>query len=323
MTTWLRLYTSVLDDPKVQKLSPEYFKGWINILALTKENDGILPSIEDIAFRLRMSDAEAEILVDMLVKRGLLETDGERLTPHNWDGRQYLDTTGADRAKRYRANRDASRQRHDSVTPESQERHDEITPSDTDTETEAESEQIQSRAEAEAPPPSRAKPRSATRKPVLCDDEYLLELQSSPAYAALDVKQCYYKASEWCRVNGRHLTQRFFVNWLNREKPMAAKPTPPKNPSAYVGQAPPAPPPAVIADPVETESYMAEYVDDLISRNDFIQLGNEYDTIIQRGGAKAEWEIAVVAYYELHKNEPATPEQIASLNASIQALARH
>jgi len=319
MSQWLRLYTDILENRKVQKLPPELFKGWINLLALTKENDGLLPSIEDVAFRLRMSDEQAESLVEALVERGLLDSDGERLTPHNWDGRQYMDTTAAERAKRYRANRDASQQRHDTVTAESQQRHGEITLSDTETEAESESEteQIQSQSRAEAEPePSRAKPRSV-RKPVLCDDAYLVELQASPAYATLDVRQCYYKASEWCRVNGRHLTQRFFVNWLNREKPMTAKVQPPRG-NANVGKSPP--PPAVIADPVETESYMSEYVDDLISREDFIQLGNEYDAICQRGGAKAEWEIAVVAWYELHRNERATPEQMASLNASIRAL---
>src|SRR5262245_52369151 len=273
MSQWLRLYTDILQNRKVQRLPPELFKGWINLLALTKENDGLLPSIEDVAFRLRMSDEEAESLIEALVERGLLESDGERLTPHNWDGRQYMDTTAAERAKRYRANRDASRDRHDSVTAESQQRHDEITPSDTETEAESETEteQTQSRAESET---SRAKPRSV-RAPALPDEQWLIELQSDPAYAGLDVPLLYRKMLKWCEVNHKQPSRRRFINWLNREeKPMTAKPTPPKNPAAYVGKSPPAPPPTVIADPVEADSYMAEYVDDLIERNDFIQLGN-------------------------------------------------
>src|SRR5262245_24583875 len=102
MNTWLRLYTSVLDDPKVQRLPAEQFKGWVNLLALTKENDGLLPSIEDIAFRLRMTDEEAESLIETLVKRGLLESDGERLTPHNWNGRQYKSDVSTERVQRFR-----------------------------------------------------------------------------------------------------------------------------------------------------------------------------------------------------------------------------
>src|SRR5262245_29991548 len=186
---------------------------------------------------------------------------------------------------------------------------DDIPEEETDTDTE----QIQSRAEAE-PPASRVKPRSATRKPTLCDDEYLLELQSRPAYAALNVQQCYYRASEWCRVNGRMLTQRFFVNWLNRERPMTAAA---KNPSAYVGKPPP---PPTNTDIGARDAFMAQAVDDLIAADDLIGLGEMYDAIVARGGAKAEWEIAVVAYYELHKDEPATPEMKASLNTSINAL---
>jgi len=102
MNTWLRLYTSVLDDPKVQRLPGDQFKGWVNLLALTKENDGLLPSVEDIAFRLRMSDGEAEGLIETLVSRGLLETDGERLTPHNWNGRQYKSDVSTERVQRFR-----------------------------------------------------------------------------------------------------------------------------------------------------------------------------------------------------------------------------
>jgi hypothetical protein len=89
MSYWLRLYTGILDDPKVQRLAPEYFKGWVNLLCLAKENDGLLPAIEDIAFRLRIEDAQAEELIKTLKARGLLDEAGGDLTPHNWASRQY------------------------------------------------------------------------------------------------------------------------------------------------------------------------------------------------------------------------------------------
>lgn len=84
MSMWLRLYCGILDDPKVQRLPAEQFKGWINLLCLVKENDGLLPSAGDIAFRLRISEADAEHLIGELTKRGLLDTDGDGLRPHNW-----------------------------------------------------------------------------------------------------------------------------------------------------------------------------------------------------------------------------------------------
>lgn len=102
MNYWLRLYTGILDDPKVQRLEAEHFKGWINLLCLAKEHDGLLPSLEDIAFRLRMSEADAQNLIDELVRRGLLETKGNDLTPHNWHGRQFQSDVSTGRVKRFR-----------------------------------------------------------------------------------------------------------------------------------------------------------------------------------------------------------------------------
>lgn len=89
MSYWLRLYTGILDDPKVQRLQPEHFKGWVNLLCLAKEHDGLLPEIETIAFRLRIEDAQAEELIKTLKARGLIDDAGGDLTPHNWSSRQY------------------------------------------------------------------------------------------------------------------------------------------------------------------------------------------------------------------------------------------
>jgi hypothetical protein len=36
MSQWLRLYTDLINDPKVQLLPAEDFKGWINILCIAK-----------------------------------------------------------------------------------------------------------------------------------------------------------------------------------------------------------------------------------------------------------------------------------------------
>jgi len=34
MSQWFRMYAEVLDDPKVQRLSGDEFKAWVNILCL-------------------------------------------------------------------------------------------------------------------------------------------------------------------------------------------------------------------------------------------------------------------------------------------------
>ena len=287
---WLRLYTDILNDVKVQRLSGDEFKAWINLLALAKEHGGLIPPLEDVAFRLRTTEEEATRLVEVLVKRGLLDTDGANTAPHNWHVRQFESDNSTERVKRFR-----------NVTETSPE-------TEADTEPDSEPEQIQSRAETEA---SRGKPRSA-RAPVLPDEEYLDALQKNPAYSMLNVRLCYQRMLTWCENNYKQPSRRRFINWLNREdKPMTAK-VPKQTGNAYVGKSP---------TPPANDKFMAEAVDDLIAAEDFIGLGEMYDAIVQRGGAKAEWEIAVCAYWELHRNEPATPEQMASLNASINALA--
>lgn len=93
---WLRLYTELLNDPKVQLLPPEQFKGWVNLLCLAKERDGLLPSVRDVAFRLRMSEAEATCLLVDLAKQGLLDENDDGYKPHNWETRQYA-SEGASR----------------------------------------------------------------------------------------------------------------------------------------------------------------------------------------------------------------------------------
>lgn len=103
MSRWFRIYDDAVDDPKVQKLSGDLFKAWINLLCLASQNDGILPSVNDIAFKLRMSGARADKLLDDLVQRELLdETADGHLEPHNWNLRQHRSDISTPRVKRFR-----------------------------------------------------------------------------------------------------------------------------------------------------------------------------------------------------------------------------
>lgn len=298
---WFRLYTDILHDAKVQLLAPEQFKGWVNLLCLAKENDGLLPSLRDIAFNLRMLEADAKRLVEELAEQGLLDQTEDGLQPHNWDERQFLsdsDPTAAIRSRRYRqrnVTRDATSNDADASRPP-------------EAETDSETEQIQRQNQKEA---SRGKPRSVSRRPV-CDEEYFEELQQNPAYKSLDVRRVFHKMVAWCNVKGKQPTRARLVNWLSRED--APMDSPPKTGNAYVGKRQPAAAP-------DSNDFMSNTVDNLIAEEDFLLAGQIYDEIIERGGAKAEWEIRLVAWYELHKDQPATPEQVATLKASIDALA--
>jgi len=130
MSRWFRLYDEMLDDPKVQRLPPQDFKIWINLLCLASRYDGKLPCLVDIAFALRISDNDAVTLVERLHIAGLIDKrnggpDGFHYTPHAWEKRQYKSDNSADRVKKHREKRNVSC----NVT---------VTPSDTETEADTE-----------------------------------------------------------------------------------------------------------------------------------------------------------------------------------------
>jgi len=271
MNLWLRLYCDILNSPKAQRLSGEDFKGWINLLALAKEHGGLIPPLEDVAFRLRTTEEEVRRLVEVLVKCKLLDSDGENVAPHNWHRRQFESDSSTERVKRFRNVSETLVE----TAPE--------------TDTEPETEPEQSRAETE----TRGKPR---QRPVQADDEFLDGLQKNPAYSALNVRHCYQRMVAWCDVNNKQPSRRRFINWLNREdKPMIAPAKKPGN--ANVGK-------STAPQPVPAEELLADYaayIEEIIDRKDFLLIGKERDLIVANGGPKTEPQIRVVAWHDLHK----------------------
>lgn len=127
MSRWFRLYDALLDDPKVQRLPAEDFKGWVNLLCLASRNEGKLPPIADIAFALRLDESAVSTLLERLLNGGLIEArnggaNGKHYAPYKWEERQYKSDTSTDRVKRFR-------QRSETVTE---------TPPETEAETEKE-----------------------------------------------------------------------------------------------------------------------------------------------------------------------------------------
>jgi len=92
------MYTSVVNDPKVQRLSPILFKGWVNLLCIAGENNGQLPGVSDLAFTLRTTERKVQELIKSLSSHGLI-VDGK---PHNWDSRQFQSDSSTERVKRFR-----------------------------------------------------------------------------------------------------------------------------------------------------------------------------------------------------------------------------
>lgn len=143
---WFRFYAEALDDPKVQLLSPTLFRTWVNLLCIACGNEGKLPAVSALAFKLRMSCQDTQSHIDELVLAGLLDPTATGLEPHNWKSRQYVSDSSADRVRKHRQNkvkRACNVTRNDIVAPPD-------TETETDTDTEADiphpSEQVAARA---------------------------------------------------------------------------------------------------------------------------------------------------------------------------------
>ena len=103
MSRWFRYYDEALDDPKVQRLSGDLFKVWVNLLSLASKNDGKLPSADDISFRLRISVQDAQQRVEDLILAGLIDILPDKtLVPHNWSERQFASDSSALRMQKLR-----------------------------------------------------------------------------------------------------------------------------------------------------------------------------------------------------------------------------
>ena len=104
---WFRFYEAALENPKVQKLSGDLFKTWINILCLASRHEGAIPDGADLAFSLRLSEKESKKRISALVLAGLIDKTPSGNVPHNWDSRQFKRDGSAERMRRMRARRAA------------------------------------------------------------------------------------------------------------------------------------------------------------------------------------------------------------------------
>jgi hypothetical protein len=108
--TWFRFYNEAVDDPKVQRLPLILFRAWVNCLCLASKNGGILPNLDEISYKLRVTRVRAEWVVEELKTANLIDLlpCGD-LQMHNWKGRQFKSDGSKERTQRYR-------ERHRDVT---------------------------------------------------------------------------------------------------------------------------------------------------------------------------------------------------------------
>lgn len=134
MTQWFRYYDDALNDPKVQKLSGDLFKAWINLLCLASKCGGEIKSADDAAFALRIPEPKARVIVAQLASHGLLDAvTGGYFEPHNWSLRQFKSDGSNERVKRFR---EREKKRECNVTETVDETGPEQSRTETDTEKE-------------------------------------------------------------------------------------------------------------------------------------------------------------------------------------------
>lgn len=114
---WFRLYSEILDDPKIQKLSDSEFRKFIYLMCFACELDqaGHIPyPNNEIAWRLRCDDVTMCDALVTLQKLKITSQNDSGIVINHWKKRQYKSDTSVERTRRYR-------ERKKSVT--SQKRH--------------------------------------------------------------------------------------------------------------------------------------------------------------------------------------------------------
>lgn len=114
---WLKLYCEILDDPKMGCLSDHLWRRSVELMLAAKRlgKDGLLPTAEQIAWMLRLSDvAQLQSDLEAIATTGIIRPEGEGWLIVNFASRQGPSTS----SERKRAQRDRKRSmQYDGISP--------------------------------------------------------------------------------------------------------------------------------------------------------------------------------------------------------------
>lgn len=106
---WMKLYTEILEDPKMGRLSDRLFRRVIEIFLLARKTseDGSLPSVSDMAWSFRIPEAEMLDDLEYLASPGIeIVFEGEDCLWHvtNFEERQDIEVSAStERVRKFRA----------------------------------------------------------------------------------------------------------------------------------------------------------------------------------------------------------------------------
>jgi len=100
---WIKLYHEILDDPKMGRMPDKYWRRAIELFLVAGENDaeGLLPRVQDMAYRLRITDDELTEDLKELERFGVVQKDNAGWVVTRFAERQ-APVSDAERMKRYR-----------------------------------------------------------------------------------------------------------------------------------------------------------------------------------------------------------------------------
>ena len=140
MRYWIKLWTEIVNDPKMGRLSDRQFRTCINLFAIAGiiDRDGELPSQSDIAWQMRVASADLGDDLAALSEVGIIENRNGVLVVRKWQQRNSQAPSSAPPRVLQRVHEYRERQRNEPVTTLHPQVKRGVTPPDTDTDTETE-----------------------------------------------------------------------------------------------------------------------------------------------------------------------------------------
>ena len=104
MERYIKLYTKILDNPKTGRLKDKSWRIMIEIFLVAGEtfDNGKLPDVSMLAWRLRRSEKEVRDALNDLVKIGTVTLENDNPTVTNFEEYQNTNQTAYERVKNYR-----------------------------------------------------------------------------------------------------------------------------------------------------------------------------------------------------------------------------
>ncbi len=104
---WFRLYTDIIDDPKLSQLSDAEHRRFIHCLAIAaeQEKDGkLIGTINEIAWRIRTKPEAIKNTIQKLISLNILKQNGNGYEFINWKKRQFKTDNPTDRWRKWKSN---------------------------------------------------------------------------------------------------------------------------------------------------------------------------------------------------------------------------